>query len=237
MATVHNIPPATNLRPVGKKRAQNKHAANQELAPVISTARKKAVTSIDVAKKVGCAPTTVSRALRGSSLVSDFLREKIIRISEEMNYHPNTAASSLRKSAFKNIAIIAGDNLTGIRNTSANRIFRVLEALREHAQRHGYTVSLHMVGDDDFRNAKSLPDYCDAALHLDYDMCLEDERFSDGIKAQKVASLSNFAELKDATVASLTDHDISEYAKQSIEKICLFLDQIRVATPNISSAD
>ncbi len=225
MATVHNIPPATNLRPVRKKRAQNKRAANQELAPVISTARKKAVTSIDVAKKVGCAPTTVSRALRGSSLVSDFLREKIIRISEEMNYHPNTAASSLRKSAFKNIAIIAGDNLTGIRNTSANRIFRVLEALREHAQRHGYTVSLHMVGDDDFKNSNSLPDYCDAALHLDYDMCLDDRRLNDGTKPNKVVSLSSFAELKGATIASLTDDDIGEYAKQSIEKICLGLGQ------------
>ncbi|WP_108811815.1 LacI family DNA-binding transcriptional regulator [Sphingorhabdus sp. Alg231-15] len=223
MATVHKIASATNVRPIEKKRARNQKAVNEGSAPVLNSAPKKAVTSIDVAKKVGCAPTTVSRALRGSSQVSDFLRDKIIRISEEMNYHPNTAASSLRKSAFKNIAIIAGDKLTGIRNTSANRIFRVLEALRENAQRHGYTVSLHIVDDDDFRNSKSLPDYCDAALHLDYDMSLDNERFGVGAKANKVASLSSFAELKGATIASLRNHDIAEYAKQSIDKICLCL--------------
>ncbi len=82
-----------------------------------------------------------------------------------------------------------------------------------------------MVGDDDFRNAKSLPDYCDAALHLDYDLCLDYERLCDHNKAQKVVSLSSFAELKGATIASLTDDDIGEYAKQSIEKICRFLGQ------------
>ncbi|OWO91474.1 GntR family transcriptional regulator [Rhizobium esperanzae] len=49
----------------------------------------------DVAKKVGVSPITISRALRNPEIVSEDLREEILRTVEEMGYIPNLAARAL----------------------------------------------------------------------------------------------------------------------------------------------
>lgn len=49
----------------------------------------------DVAKKVGVSPITISRALRNPEIVSEDLREIILRTVEEMGYIPNLAARAL----------------------------------------------------------------------------------------------------------------------------------------------
>jgi LacI family gluconate utilization system Gnt-I transcriptional repressor len=49
----------------------------------------------DVAKKVGVSPITISRALRNPEIVSEDLREVILRTVEEMGYIPNLAARAL----------------------------------------------------------------------------------------------------------------------------------------------
>lgn len=49
----------------------------------------------DVAKKVGVSPITISRALRNPEIVSEDLREEILRAVEEMGYIPNLAARAL----------------------------------------------------------------------------------------------------------------------------------------------
>ncbi|OWV92431.1 GntR family transcriptional regulator [Rhizobium sp. R635] len=49
----------------------------------------------DVAKKVGVSPITISRALRNPEIVSEDLRETILRVVEEMGYIPNLAARAL----------------------------------------------------------------------------------------------------------------------------------------------
>ncbi|MBX5154745.1 LacI family DNA-binding transcriptional regulator [Rhizobium lentis] len=49
----------------------------------------------DVARKVGVSPITISRALRNPEIVSEDLREEILRTVEEMGYIPNLAARAL----------------------------------------------------------------------------------------------------------------------------------------------
>ncbi|MBX5195506.1 MULTISPECIES: LacI family DNA-binding transcriptional regulator [unclassified Rhizobium] len=53
------------------------------------------VTLSDVAKKVGVSPITISRALRNPEIVSEDLREVILRTVDEMGYIPNLAARAL----------------------------------------------------------------------------------------------------------------------------------------------
>jgi LacI family gluconate utilization system Gnt-I transcriptional repressor len=49
----------------------------------------------DVAKKVGVSPITISRALRNPEIVSEDLRQTILRTVGEMGYTPNLAARAL----------------------------------------------------------------------------------------------------------------------------------------------
>ena len=53
------------------------------------------VTLSDVAKKVGVSPITISRALRNPEIVSEDLRQQILRTVDEMGYVPNLAARAL----------------------------------------------------------------------------------------------------------------------------------------------
>lgn len=63
------------------------------------------VTLQDIAKRLGVTPSTVQRALSGSSGVSEKRRAEIIRVAEEMAYRPNYHASSLKRGT-KRIAVV-----------------------------------------------------------------------------------------------------------------------------------
>ncbi|NPV54159.1 MAG: LacI family DNA-binding transcriptional regulator [Firmicutes bacterium] len=68
------------------------------------------VTIYDIGKRAGVSPSTVSRALSGSSLVSGPTRKKIIKIAVEMGYQPNSLARNLRTGKANMLAFIT-DNL------------------------------------------------------------------------------------------------------------------------------
>ena len=52
-------------------------------------------TIIDIAKRCGVAPSTVSRAINNRAGISDEIREKILEVVKEMGYHPNAPARAL----------------------------------------------------------------------------------------------------------------------------------------------
>ena len=56
---------------------------------------KKMVTIYDIAKKVGCASSTVSKALNNSHTISIKRKEEILAIAKEMGYVPNSNARQL----------------------------------------------------------------------------------------------------------------------------------------------
>jgi len=69
-----------------------------------------AATLKDIAMEAGVSESTVSRAIQGSTTISESTRTKICEIAERMNYRPNIIARSLRISRIRIIGIIIPDN-------------------------------------------------------------------------------------------------------------------------------
>lgn len=66
----------------------------------------KKVTIIDVAKKLGVAPSTISRALQDHHTISHETKMLVKKTVEEMNYSPNNIAASLRKGKGNTIGVV-----------------------------------------------------------------------------------------------------------------------------------
>ena len=60
----------------------------------------------DVAKLAGVSPSTASRAMHDSNLISDKTKEKVRKAMEELNFSPNYAAQSLANRFSKTIGVI-----------------------------------------------------------------------------------------------------------------------------------
>ncbi|MEO3944121.1 LacI family DNA-binding transcriptional regulator [Gorillibacterium sp. CAU 1737] len=65
-----------------------------------------AVTIIDVAKKAGVSPSTVSRVITGSSRISPQTTERIRTIMDELGYVPNSIAKSLVSKTTNSIGLV-----------------------------------------------------------------------------------------------------------------------------------
>jgi DNA-binding LacI/PurR family transcriptional regulator len=68
--------------------------------------RQHEVSIADIARIAGVSHTTVSRALRGSELISLETRERITRLAEEMGYTPNAIAQSLQTQRTRTIGLV-----------------------------------------------------------------------------------------------------------------------------------
>jgi DNA-binding LacI/PurR family transcriptional regulator len=91
------------------------------------------VTIKDIARKAGVAHTTVSRALRGSSLISSQTTQRIRRISAEMGYRPSAAARTLKTNRSQALGVI-------IRNVDDPFFSEILQGIEEVAQANGYSL-------------------------------------------------------------------------------------------------
>ncbi len=63
----------------------------------------------DVAKRAGVSTATVSHVINETRFVSDELKARVHQAMEELNYHPNAIARSLRRSKTHNIGMIVPD--------------------------------------------------------------------------------------------------------------------------------
>ncbi len=63
----------------------------------------------DVAEKAGVSVATVSHVINGTRYVSDELTEQVERAMEEIGYHPNAVARSLKTQKTKTIGLIVSD--------------------------------------------------------------------------------------------------------------------------------
>jgi DNA-binding LacI/PurR family transcriptional regulator len=66
-------------------------------------------TVVDIAKLAGVAPMTVSRVINESGYVSAKLREKVQRVVDKLEYHPNALARGLKSQRSHVIGILAPD--------------------------------------------------------------------------------------------------------------------------------
>ena len=66
-------------------------------------------TVLDVAKRAGVAPITVSRVINNSGYISQKTRERVEAAVEELGYIPNTLARGLRSKRTKTLALVVTD--------------------------------------------------------------------------------------------------------------------------------
>lgn len=91
---------------------------------------------IEVARKAGVSPATVSRVLNNTVTVREETRKKVLQVIEENNYTPNIAARNLsQQSTLNNIGIVIPD--------VDNPFFCfILKGVTREADRYGYNVLL-----------------------------------------------------------------------------------------------
>ncbi|MBS3745874.1 MAG: LacI family DNA-binding transcriptional regulator [Wenzhouxiangellaceae bacterium] len=68
--------------------------------------------SLDIAHRAGVSQATVSRALRGSPLVSEATRRRVVEIARELNYKVDKSASNLRTQRSNTLALLLFEDPT-----------------------------------------------------------------------------------------------------------------------------
>lgn len=81
------------------------------ISPPNQTLNKKQhqITLVDIAKILGVAPSTVSRALNNSSEINEYTRQEIVRVANELDYRPNLLAQSLHRGETHTIGVVIPD--------------------------------------------------------------------------------------------------------------------------------
>ncbi|MBO0359851.1 LacI family DNA-binding transcriptional regulator [Hymenobacter sp. BT186] len=114
-------------------KACNFHFTDEK--PLAVPERKRRQTTIsDVAKALGVAPSTVSRALNGHSDISATTRQAIIDVARQLDYQPNLLAQSLKSSETNTIGVVIPDierpffatAISGIQQVAAEAGYRVM---------------------------------------------------------------------------------------------------------------
>ncbi|MFW5959890.1 MAG: LacI family DNA-binding transcriptional regulator [Chitinivibrionales bacterium] len=89
----------------------------------------------DIAKRSGFSQATVSMAVNNKKGVSEKTRSKILKISSEMNYHPNAIARGLATMHFNAIGVIVPD-------LASSYLIRILQGIKSTNRDTSYTVQL-----------------------------------------------------------------------------------------------
>ena len=92
-----------------------------------------AATIKDIARQTGVSHSTVSRALRGSDLVSTETTERIQRAARELGYHPSAAARSLKTNQTHALGIV-------VSNIDDPFFSEILQGIEDIAQVNGYSL-------------------------------------------------------------------------------------------------
>ena len=108
----------TEARPAGETLGRRRHQA----------------TLGDVARAVGVAPSTVSRAINGHSDISPLTRQAILDAARQLSYQPNLLAQSLKNQATYTIGVLIPDlerpffatAVSGIQQVATEAGYRVM---------------------------------------------------------------------------------------------------------------
>ncbi|MEX6688372.1 LacI family DNA-binding transcriptional regulator [Danxiaibacter flavus] len=94
-----------------------------------------------LAKELGLATSTVSRALRNSHEISDETKQRVMAMAKKLNYEPNPYASSLRKQKSKTIGVI-------IPEIANNFFILVINGIEAIAREKNYHVLIYLTHED-----------------------------------------------------------------------------------------
>ena len=93
----------------------------------------KRTTIYDIAKKLNLNASSVSRALNGSSNVSEKTKELILKTAKELNYRQNSMASNLRKGENRTIGVV-------VPRINQNFFSNVIAGIEEVTYQKGYNL-------------------------------------------------------------------------------------------------
>src|SRR5829696_10200383 len=96
----------------------------------------------DVADLAGVSVATVSRALRGSPLVAESTRDRVLAAAEELSFSISRAASSLATGRLERIAVLVSGRLSSWFNGS------VLDAIYEHLHAARHELIIYRIIDE-----------------------------------------------------------------------------------------
>lgn len=92
-----------------------------------------AATIKDVARRAGVSHSTVSRALRGSSLISHTTTERIRQAALDLGYQPSAAARSLKTNITQVLGVV-------VSNMDDPFFGEILQGIEDVAQSNGYSL-------------------------------------------------------------------------------------------------
>ncbi|GCE45368.1 LacI family transcriptional regulator [Thermosporothrix hazakensis] len=110
------------------------------------------VSISDIARAAGVSHSTVSRALRDSSLISPQVRAQIQQLAREMGYTPNAIARSLQTQRTKTIGVV----VTSIADPFYGDIVKGVEAVTRAA---GFSVFLGVSHNDPFQEMQVIESF------------------------------------------------------------------------------
>ncbi len=96
---------------------------------------KKNVTLKTIADELHISATAVSKALRGEGSISKELTSKIKQMAEELNYQPNSIASSLRTRRTKTLGVVISDSTFSL-------FAALIDGIEKTAHDLGYSIIL-----------------------------------------------------------------------------------------------
>lgn len=99
------------------------------------------VTIYDVAEKAGVSIATVSKVINNTGNMREETRKKILKIIEEMNYHPSLMATALTGKATQTIGLLVPD----ISNPFFSAMARSIE---DYAHEQGFSVIMCSIDGD-----------------------------------------------------------------------------------------
>ncbi len=108
------------------------------------------VTSFDIAFRAGVSQATVSRALRGSPLVSAETRQRVQAVAKELNYKVDKNASSLRRQRASTLALLLFEDPTSDDSLINPFFLSMLASITRACARQGLDllVSFQQTSDD-----------------------------------------------------------------------------------------
>lgn len=112
----------------------------------------------DIANELDITASTVSRALKNHSRISDSTKEAVSKMAEKLNYHPNHIASALRNGKSNIIGVIIP--------TSDRRFFAsVVKGIEQVLSKEGYNLIISQSDDLLFKEQSNI----DALLKIQVD--------------------------------------------------------------------
>jgi len=106
-----------------------------------------AVTIKDVAQKAQVSVSTVSKVMSNSSRISEATKQRVRKVMEELNYHPNRIARNFVTQSSKSLGVVLElKRSSGFENPY---IYEILGGIEKAACQTGYSVTLINLADPD----------------------------------------------------------------------------------------